>query len=167
MWLSWAGSSHREPFGGILKGADDAHGPGAGTDSPWISRLLKQLGHQVIVANTRRFAPSPPANRRTTGRSEAGPLRLMCSAPVVPDSPSQPRAATGPQPASRSLHLGAGPDHARQRAARADQKRRRTPADLHAAGVCGARRSLDSPSPGPGGTATAQPDRCAQQASAR
>ena len=26
-----------------------------GTHSPWISRLLEQLGHQVIVANTRKI----------------------------------------------------------------------------------------------------------------
>lgn len=26
-----------------------------GTHSPWVSRLLEQLGHQVIVANARRI----------------------------------------------------------------------------------------------------------------
>ena len=29
--------------------------PGAGTHSPWVSRLLEELGHQVLVANPRKL----------------------------------------------------------------------------------------------------------------
>ena len=50
-----------------------------GTHSPWISRLLKQLGHQVIVANTRKIraiTASESKNDRNECR-ETGPLRLM------------------------------------------------------------------------------------------
>jgi hypothetical protein len=39
-----------------------------GTHSPWVSRLLKQLGHQPIVAagpRARCFAWSPPSRLRT------------------------------------------------------------------------------------------------------
>ena len=32
-----------------------AHRSGSGTHSPWVSRLLKRLGHQVIVANARKI----------------------------------------------------------------------------------------------------------------
>jgi hypothetical protein len=40
----------------------------AGTHSPWISRLLEKLGHEVIVANARgRCGSSTKATGRTTG----------------------------------------------------------------------------------------------------
>ena len=33
-----------------------------GCQSPWISRLLSSLGHEVLVANARRVALEPPAS---------------------------------------------------------------------------------------------------------
>jgi len=54
-----------------------------GTHSPWVSRLLNQLGHQVIVANARKIPPSPPASQerpqrcRAAGRFAAHDPRLL------------------------------------------------------------------------------------------
>ena len=46
----------------------------AGTHSPWVSRLLAELGHEVIVANPRRLrliyenhSKSGPGGRRLSG----------------------------------------------------------------------------------------------------
>ena len=61
---------------------------------------------------------------RQERRREAGPLRLLRSAPAVSDPPSQPRAATGSEPDPRPLNPGARPVHDRQCAARPGQKRR-------------------------------------------
>lgn len=41
----------------------------AGSQSPWVSRLLKELGHQVIVANPRKCPSDRP------GRSQERPRR--------------------------------------------------------------------------------------------
>ena len=38
----------------------------AGTDSPWVSRLLKSYGHQVIVANPRKIPTLLTVKARTT-----------------------------------------------------------------------------------------------------
>ena len=38
-----------------------------GTHSPWISRLLRQLGHEVIVANARKVRLIGESGRKTTG----------------------------------------------------------------------------------------------------
>jgi transposase len=38
-----------------------------GTHSPWISRLLSELGHEVIVAHARKVRLSGRAERRTIG----------------------------------------------------------------------------------------------------
>jgi transposase len=34
-----------------------------GTHSPWISRLLRELGHEVIVANARKVGETAPSQR--------------------------------------------------------------------------------------------------------
>jgi len=45
-----------------------------GTHSPWISRLLSELGHEVIVANARkvRLIGESRKNRRSAGCADAG-----------------------------------------------------------------------------------------------
>jgi transposase len=42
----------------------------AGTHSPWVSRLLKALGHQVIVANPRKL-PAITASQSKNDRNDA------------------------------------------------------------------------------------------------
>src|SRR5215475_7811054 len=45
------GKALREVFGGMPRSRSARE---TGTHSPWISRLLSELGHEVIVANARR-----------------------------------------------------------------------------------------------------------------
>ena len=64
-----------------------------GTHSAWISRLLEQLGHQVVVANTRKIRAITPARARTTAtmrRSWRGSRRTIrvCSRPFATAAPS-------------------------------------------------------------------------------
>jgi hypothetical protein len=58
--------------------------------------------------------------------------------PAVSHPPSQPRAATGPEPDPGALDSGARTDHDRQRIARPGQKRRLPAAGLFSAGQAGA-----------------------------
>lgn len=63
-----------------------------GTHSPWISRLLKQLGHQVIVANARKLR-AISENESKNDRADAEMLaRLAYSDPQLL-SPIQHRSA--------------------------------------------------------------------------
>src|SRR5437016_14123274 len=39
-----------------------------GTHSPWISRLLSELGHEVIVANARKLRLTGGGGRKANGR---------------------------------------------------------------------------------------------------
>jgi hypothetical protein len=52
----------REVFGAMPRGRIAL---GMGTHSPWISRLLSQLGHEVIVANAACFPLHPTGLLRT------------------------------------------------------------------------------------------------------
>ena len=47
----------------------------AGMHSPWISRLLKRLGHEVLVANARKLAVRE--HRRAGRETPRGPRRAM------------------------------------------------------------------------------------------
>jgi len=49
-----------------------------GTHSPWMSRLLKQLGHQVIVANARKIPTITESESKNDGR-DAEQLALMAA----------------------------------------------------------------------------------------
>jgi transposase len=49
-----------------------------GTHSPWMSRLLKQLGHQVIVANSRKV-PTLTQSESKNDRRDAQQLALMAA----------------------------------------------------------------------------------------
>jgi transposase len=55
-----------------------------GTHSPWISRLLSELGHEVIVANARKVRRSGRAGRKTIAwmrrrwRDWPGSIRSCC-----------------------------------------------------------------------------------------
>ena len=45
-----------------------------GTHSPWVSRLLKELGHEVVVANPKqvKLITGEQPKRRSIGRSNLG-----------------------------------------------------------------------------------------------
>jgi transposase len=49
-----------------------------GTHSPWMGRLLKQLGHQVIVANARKI-PTITASQAKNDRNDAEQLARMAA----------------------------------------------------------------------------------------
>jgi transposase len=54
-----------------------------GTHSPWVSRLLKQLGHQVLVANPRKI-PTITGSESKNDRNDAEALaRLAASDPKL------------------------------------------------------------------------------------
>jgi hypothetical protein len=66
----------REVFGGMPHSRIALE---IGTHSPWISRLLRELGHEVIVANARkvRLIGGEPQERRSAGCAEAGAAGRM------------------------------------------------------------------------------------------
>jgi predicted NBD/HSP70 family sugar kinase len=53
----------KEAFGKMLRSRIALE---TGTHSPWISRLLSELGHEVIVAHARDVRLMGRADRRTT-----------------------------------------------------------------------------------------------------
>jgi len=48
----------------------------AGTHSPWISRLLERLGHEVLVANARKLKLIYAEGRKTDGLDAENLARL-------------------------------------------------------------------------------------------
>jgi transposase len=52
-----------------------------GTHSPWVSRLLSELGHQVVVANARRI-PVITASTSKNDRNDA--QQLGAWRPTIP-----------------------------------------------------------------------------------
>ena len=78
-----------------------------GTHSPWMSRLLKQLGHQVIVANARKI-PAITASESKNDRNDAEQLARFAAYDPRLLSPLQHRslaAPAGPEPDPGALHL--------------------------------------------------------------
>ena len=63
------------------------------THSPWISRLLEQLGHQVIVANARKIR-AITASESKNDRNDAEKLARFASCDPRLLSPIRPAAAT-------------------------------------------------------------------------
>jgi transposase len=49
----------------------------AGTHSPWVSRLLEELGHEVLVANPRRTRLIYASRRKKTDRLDAESLARL------------------------------------------------------------------------------------------
>src|SRR5512140_1640879 len=68
-----------------------------GMHSPWISRLLSGLGHEVIVAHaTQRAADrGEPQERRSAGRTDLGAAGADRSAVAVSGAASQCESAGG------------------------------------------------------------------------
>ncbi|MCY4639269.1 MAG: transposase [Chloroflexi bacterium] len=65
-----------------------------GPRSPWLSRMLSQLGHEVIVANPRRVALIARSQRKTD-RSDAEQLARLGRYDPKLLAPIRPRGATG------------------------------------------------------------------------
>ena len=104
----------------------------AGTHSPWVSRLLKRFGHQVIVANPRKI-PTLTKSESKNDRNDARQLARMGglrprAAPS--DRAPQHRAPAGPESDPYPQRAGACPNDADQFHARAGQERRRASALL-------------------------------------
>lgn len=62
----------------------------AGTHSPWVSHVLKELGHRVIVANPRQI-PLITRSRRKTDRTDAETLARLARADEALLAPIQHR----------------------------------------------------------------------------
>jgi len=70
----------------------------AGTHSPWVSRLLNELGHEVIVANPRQVKLISQSYSKSD-REDAellGRLARLDSAPAAADPAPRPGGAGGP-----------------------------------------------------------------------
>jgi hypothetical protein len=81
-----------------------------GTHSPWISRLLGELGHEVIVANARklRLIGGSRKKRRSSGCTDAGPAGPHRSAVAESGEASQPAGTSGRGGDSCPRRPGAG-----------------------------------------------------------
>ena len=104
-----------------------------GTHSPWISRLLSELGHEVIVANARKvrlIGESRKKDDRLDAQTlgAAGPDR---SAVAVSGEASQRAGASGSDDDSSARRPGASPHGAGEHGTRAGEVLRRTIARLH------------------------------------
>ena len=69
----------------------------AGTHSPWVSRLLKSYGHQVIVANPRKI-PTLTKSESKNDRNDAEQLARMAAF----DPSCSIRSSTAARSASRT-----------------------------------------------------------------
>jgi transposase len=68
-----------------------------GTHSPWVSRLVEQLGHEAIVANPSAMFAGAPRRRRRNDRLDARFLARQGRADVALVSPIRHRSAAAQQ----------------------------------------------------------------------
>src|SRR6202521_5408734 len=132
-----------------------------GTHSPWISRLLRGFGHQVIVANARKVR-AISENESKNDRQDAEMLARLgyCNPRLL--KPIQHRSAERQRDLksdSRPRHFGASADHADQFDARVGQERGRTVAARFVGELCGARVRGGAGRVGDGDPAVIAPDR--------
>ena len=110
-----------------------------GTRSPWVSRLLKSYGHEVIVANPRKITTKTGSESKND-RNDAEQLARMAAFDPKLLHPIEHRSLERQQDLNlihtRSV-LVLGSDHAGQFGTRAGQERRRTTAQLQFRGVPG------------------------------
>src|SRR5579864_6261800 len=79
------------------------------THSHWISRLLSELGHEVIVANAQGAADwREPQERRSAGCADAGAAGADRSGVAVSGAASQRAGASGSHDDSSARRTGAG-----------------------------------------------------------
>ena len=106
-----------------------------GTHSPWISRLLSELGHEVIVANARKVRLIGES-RKKDDRLDAQTLARLARidpAVAVSGEASQRAGASGSDDDPSSRQPGAGAHGAGQRGSRTGEVLRRTLARLQRA----------------------------------
>jgi hypothetical protein len=76
-----------------------------GTHSPWVSRLLEELGHEVLVANARKVRLIY-ANKRKTDEVDAENLGDAWRASIPSCSTRLGTGARTPRPTWPSFALG-------------------------------------------------------------
>jgi len=130
--LSTTPKALRERFGGMPASRIALE---TGTHSPWVSRLLSELGHEVIVAHAPQRAADlrEPAQRRSSGCADFGAAGEDRSRVAVSGEASQPASASGSGGDSCSGWSGTGPHGAGERGARTGQELWRTLARLQRA----------------------------------
>ena len=103
-----------------------------GAHSPWVSRLLSKLGHEVIVANARQVRLISHSSRKDSpaGRAGAGAAGARRSAVAASDPPSQRESAAGPDGDPGPRDAGGGAHGADQLGARSGQSPGRAAAGL-------------------------------------
>src|SRR5579864_3837578 len=92
-----------------------------GTHSPWISRLLGELGHEVIVANARKvrlIGESRKKEGRSAGCADFGTAGPNRSPVAVSGEASQRAGASGSDDDSGTSRTGAGAHGAGQHGSR-------------------------------------------------
>jgi transposase len=84
-----------------------------GTHSPWVSRLLQGMGHEVLVANARKVRAITGSESKND-RNDAGKLARFAAYDVRLLSPIQHRSPERQRdlPAASARHTGQGTDHA-------------------------------------------------------
>src|SRR6266576_2288607 len=99
-----------------------------GTHSPWISRLLRELGHEVIVANALKVRLIGESRKKdeSSGCADAGTAGADRSPVTVSGEASQCAGASGSDDDPSSRQPGAGAHGAGQRGARTGEVVRRT-----------------------------------------
>ena len=122
----------REVFGEM---AHSRIGLEIGTHSPWVSRLLSELGHEVIVANARkvRLDRGEPQERRSAGCADAGAVGAHRSPVAISGETSQRAGTSRSHDDSGTGRAGAGPDGAGQHGAWTGQELRRAAAGMQRA----------------------------------
>jgi hypothetical protein len=83
----------------------------AGTHSPWVSRPLSELGHDVIVANPRklRFIYQNDSKSDRVDAPVPGPGRSSGPGAAGPPNPSESRDPVRPRACAQSQCPGQGP----------------------------------------------------------
>ena len=114
------GKALREVFGAMARSRIAVE---IGTHSPWISRLLSELGHEVIVANARKvrlIGESRKKDDRMDAR-DPGPAGADRSAVVVSGEASQRAGASGSDGDPGASRTGASANRAGEHGTRAGQ----------------------------------------------
>ena len=108
----------REVFGAMARGRIAVE---IGTHSPWISRLLSELGHEVIVANARKVRLIGESRKKDESArcADAGAVGANRSAAVVSREAPQRAGAKRSDGDSGASWIGAGAHGAGQHGPRA------------------------------------------------
>src|SRR5258705_1977306 len=96
-----------------------------GMHSPWVSQVLSELGHEVIVAHARNVRLiGQPKERRSTGYADPGPVGQDRSAVAESGEASQREGASGFDRDPGTSWTGASADGTGQHGPRTGQELR-------------------------------------------